>query len=119
MKTCPYCQSTERQVKAGLNDSGSQRYKCQQCQRHYTPQQKTHGYADALRQKAIQLYVDGVNFRRIGRIVGVSHQSVINWVNAHADQLPLASPQPTNAPEVVELDEWFTFVEKKKTSSTS
>ena len=65
------------------------------------------------------LYVDGVNFRRIARTLGVNHQSVINWVNAHATQLPAEPPLPAGKPAVAELDELFTFVGSKKTSSTS
>ncbi len=37
---CPYCQATDRQVKAGRTSSGNQRYKCQVCQRRYTPEPK-------------------------------------------------------------------------------
>ena len=49
--------------------------------------------------------------RRIGRVLGVNHQSVANWVKAYAAQLP-AAPVPSEV-ETVELDELFTFVEKK------
>ena len=69
------------------------------------------------RMRAIQLYVEGMNLRRIGRLLGVHQRSVANWVNAHAQQLPSA-PVPSE-PEVVELDELFTFVTQKKTKSMS
>ena len=59
------------------------------------------------------MYVDGMNLRRIGRHLGVSPQSVANWVNAHAAQLPPA-PLPDRV-ETVEMDELFTFIEEKKT----
>ncbi|MEB2287653.1 MAG: helix-turn-helix domain-containing protein [Anaerolineae bacterium] len=100
MKPCPYCQSTERQVKAGCNGSGSRRYKCQTCQRKYTPEPKAIGYPDAVRRQAIQLYVDGMSFRRIARTLGVAHRSVINWVNAYADHLPEQPPVPAGDLEV-------------------
>ncbi len=118
MKECPYCQATDRQVKAGRTEVGSQRYKCQQCGRRYTPQPKEHGYPDSLRQQAVRLYVDGMNFRRIGRQLGVHHQSVINWINAYVAQLPDTSPLPAEV-TVVEQDELFTFIQQKKTKSTS
>lgn len=35
---CPYCKAIDRQVKAGRNSSGSRRYQCRHCLRHYTPQ---------------------------------------------------------------------------------
>ena len=116
MNTCPYCQASSRQVKAGKQPSGSQRWKCQRCQRRYTPEPKEQGYPAEVRQQAVKLYVDGLNYRRIGRILGVDHKSVMNWVKAHADQLPPA-PVPKQV-ENAELDELFTFVGKKKTTST-
>lgn len=116
---CPYCHRTERQVKAGLNASGSQRYKCQRCQRKYTPEPAPYGYRDEFRRQAIQMYVDGMNFRRIARTLGIAHRSVINWVNAHAAQLPDQPPVPAAELDVNELDELFTFVGNKKTKSMS
>ena len=71
MSECPYCQRSEKQVKAGRNESGSQRYRCQVCQRKYTPEPKVQGYSDEVRRQALQLYVDGMNFRRIGRTLGI------------------------------------------------
>ena len=116
MNTCPYCQASNRQIKSGKQESGSQRYKCQACGRRYTPEPSEQGYPAALRQQAVKLYLDGLNYRRIGRLLGVDHVSVMNWVKAHADQLPPA-PRPEQV-ENAELDELFTFVGKKKTKST-
>lgn len=109
---CPKCGATERQVKSGFNESGSQRRKCQLCAKRYTPEPVEQGYSDEIRLQAVQMYVDGMNLRRTARHLGVSPQSVANWVDAHAAQLP-ASPQPEKV-ETVEMDELFTFIEKKK-----
>ena len=113
---CSYCDQTTQQVKVGLTASGSQQWKCKHCQRKYTPLPKAQGYPDALRQQAVQVYVDGLNFRRIARHLGVHHQTVINWVNAQVDTLPDRPPLP-EAVVVVEQDELFTFVGSKKTKS--
>jgi len=115
MHTCPYCQRQDRQVKNGINASGSQRWKCQWCQRKYTPEPRQHGYPDSLRQQAVKLSVEGINYRRSGRLLGVDHKTVINWVKTHTDHLPPAPlPQDVNNAELAEL---FTFVGHKKTSS--
>jgi hypothetical protein len=66
----------------------------------------------------VRLYQEGVNFRRIGRVLGVNHQSVINWINSYHASLPASEPALA-APEVVELDELFTFVGSKKRKPTS
>lgn len=119
MITCPHCQRTDQQVKVGHTASGSQRYLCKVCQRKYTPEPKPQGYPEAIRRQAIQMYVDGGNFRRIGRVLGITHRTVMNWVNAYGARLPERPPQPNDPPEVNELDELFTFVGQKKTKSTS
>jgi len=62
----------------------------------------------------VQLYVDGMNLRRIGRHLGVHHQSVANWVKAHAEKLP----EVPEKVEKAEMDELFTFIGDKKTQST-
>src|SRR5690348_1918047 len=115
---CPYCGQETRQVKAGRNyKSGTQRYQCRHCLRHYTPEPKGAGYSGETRLQALKLYVDGMNLRRIARHLGVNHQSVANWVNAHAAQLPPA-PEPERV-ETIEMDELHTFIEDKKTRPTS
>jgi transcriptional regulator with XRE-family HTH domain len=40
---CPYCGAVDKQIKAGRNRSGSNRYQCRHCLRHYTPR-PTGGY---------------------------------------------------------------------------
>jgi len=75
------------------------------------------GYSEDVRQQALRMYIDGVNFRRIGRFLGVHHQTVINWVNACAEEVPDA-PVPKEVDDV-EMDELFTFIGSKKRRSTS
>lgn len=118
MNSCPYCQATTKQHKIGRTKAGSQRWRCLHCGKRYTPEPKTQGYDDVTRQQAVKLYGDGMNFRRIARHLEVNHQTVINWVNAYIATLPSQASQPQDV-GVVELDELFTFVRKKKTSATS
>ena len=118
MITCPHCHRTTSQVKVGLTPSGSQRYLCHHCQRKYTPHPKDPGYPESLRHQALQLYVDGMNLRRIARHLGIVHQTVANWVNARAASLPDHPPQPDTT-TVVEQDELYTFVTAKKTKPMS
>jgi transposase len=114
MNTCPHCQAQDQTVKAGRTKAGSQRYHCKRCQRTYTPEPKASGYEETVRQQAVRLVADGMNYRRAARQLGVNHQSVINWVNAAVAQLP-AAPLP-NQVAVIEMDELYTFVERKKRS---
>jgi transposase-like protein len=86
------------------------------CQRKYTPEPKQPGYPASLRKRAVEMYVDGGNFRRIARHLKVNHQTVANWVAEHAEALP-AAPVPEKVKDA-EMDELFTFIGTKKTRST-
>ena len=111
----------DQTVKDGKNGSGSQRYKCKACGRHFTPEPNEIGYGLDMRQQAVEMYVDGQNYRRTGRNLRVNHQSGVNWVKAAAQKAldaPLVRPK-VDEDTVVELDELFTFVGEKKTKSTS
>jgi len=112
MIACPKCHRTERQNRAGKTEAGSQRYRCMFCQIKYTPEPKPWAYPEEVRQKAIQMYVDGMNLRRIARHLGVHHRTVSLWVKARAAQLP-DPPAPDEVKEA-ELDELFTFSGDKK-----
>ena len=119
MIKCPHCERADEQVKAGVNPSGSQRYKCKVCHKKYTPERKRQGYSEEIRQEGVRQAVDGGNYRRIGRTLGVDHQTVANWVKAASEQLPDRPPLPEGELTVNELDEVFTFIGAKKTKSTS
>ena len=116
MHQCPHCESTERQVKSGFNRTGSQRLQCQACRRQYTPRPNPLGYDEKTREAALKLYLEGNGFRRIGRLLGVNHQSVANWVTAAHARLPAQAggEGAPAAPETLEVDELFTFVGSKK-----
>jgi len=59
-----------------------------------------------------------MNLRRIARHLGVVHQTVANWVVAHAATLPDTPPQPETV-SVIEQDALYTFIQTKKTKSIS
>ena len=117
MQTCPRCHQTTRQNRSGKTLSGSQRYLCMHCRCKYTPEPKQHGYPDDMRKQAVQMYVDGMNLRRIARHLGIHHRTVSLWVQASAASLP-AAPVPKEV-KTAEMDELFTFIGNKKTGSTS
>jgi transposase len=87
------------------------------CKIKYTPEPKAWAYGEEMRQKALELYVDGISLRRIARHLGVHHRTVSLWVQAKAARLPQA-PVPEEV-KVAEMDELFTFIGEKKSQSTS
>jgi transposase-like protein len=87
--------------------------KCTECGCYFTPDPKPMGYDQATKERAIRLYLEGLSFRGIGRVLSVHYLSVINWVNAAAAQLPEQVTDNTPA-DTVETDELYTFVGKKR-----
>lgn len=83
---CPKCQSTEH-VKSGII-KGRQRYKCKQCSYYFTVQKLGKRIDDYYVTKALQLYVEGVSYREIERLLGISHVSVMNWVKTYGIKRP-------------------------------
>ena len=114
---CPECEEKKHQHKNGKTKAGSQRYRCYACGYSYTPEKKAQGYGQALRQKAIKMYVGGSGLSRTGRQLGVHHQTVANWTKTQAEQLPDA-PVPAQV-KAAEFDEIFTYIGDKKTESIS
>ena len=114
---CPTCKEQTKQIKAGNNTSGSQRWRCKHCQKNYTPQPNPLGYSQELKTMAFRMYVEGNSLRGIGRILKIHHQTVANWIEESATQLP---PGPFPDPiEIGELDELYTFTGDKKTDISS
>ena len=80
---CPYCHNVEKQVKAGRNLSGSQRFLCTTCRKKYTAEPKLNGYPDGMKKEIVLLALQGNSFRAIGRKMGINPQTVVNWINAY------------------------------------
>jgi len=77
---CPHCHSSHRQIKWGRTSAGSQKYRCHGCERVYTPMRKSCGYSVETCEAARRMYEEGQSCRRIALLLGVHHQSVINWI---------------------------------------
>jgi hypothetical protein len=100
---------------------GSQRFQCQECRRQYTPMPRPLGYDEKTKEAALKLYLEGNGFRRIGRLLSVNHQSVVNWVNAFHTKLRAKEqllPIPGKV-STLEVDELFTFIGTKKSQHSS
>lgn len=87
------------------------------CQIKYTPEPKEWAYDEETRRKALEMYVDGMNLRRIARHLGTHHRTISLWVKEKVASLPEA-PVPEEVQDA-EMDELFTFIGEKKNVSTS
>ena len=63
---------------------------------------------------ALGLYLEGMGFRAIGRVLKISYGTVYQWVKKWGEEATLVSS--TQAVEVIELDELHTYIGSKKTT---
>ena len=83
---CPNCNS-EHCIKSGIIKE-RQRYKCKDCSYFFTVNKLGKKIDDYYVNKALQLYLEGLTYREIERILGVSHVSIINWVKKYNIKRP-------------------------------
>lgn len=108
---CPECKSDH------INKNGhrgqKQNYICVNCGRQFIHSQETKGYSDDVKRSCLKMQVNGLGFRGIERVTGVSRTTIMDWVKQVGKLLP-DSYNPETIPEVGELDELETFVGQKK-----
>ncbi len=46
------------------------------------------GYSDEFKRECLKMYVNGMGLRAIGRVKGVSHVAIMNWVREVGELLP-------------------------------
>jgi transposase-like protein len=108
---CPGCGGIDL-IKRGRK-GGHQRYQCRMCNRYSTDSQPR--FTDDTRRKAIDMYMNSMGIRAIGRVLGASPAAVLKWIRKeHAAIRPVADTAPhTSTPDVIEMDEIYTYVQKK------
>ena len=108
---CAQCGSA-RIVKNGRSRHGHQRFKCRAC--GVTFGDLDHRRVEpGLRENALRHYVKGVGLRATERLVGVSHNSVMNWVREEVAGQALAQVDAAEI-DTIEADELWTYVGKKR-----
>jgi transposase-like protein len=85
-RTCPKCDS-EYFIKSGVVNN-RQRYHCKSCGYYFTVFKEGKRIDSYYVTKALQLYLEGISYREIERILGISHVSVMNWVRQHGIHRP-------------------------------
>jgi transposase-like protein len=110
---CPRCKKNEA-IKNGIV-RGLQRWKCKQCGCNYT-QSEPPGYPRWMRRRALELYLEGVGFRGIGRLLGVTNVTVLYWIRELGEAVEKIRETVKSPSEVqiVELDEMWHYVQKKR-----
>jgi len=109
---CPKC-SSNNNCKDGFV-LGRQRYLCKNCRRRYSVNKKSDVKSIETRKLALQMYLEGLGFRAIGRVLGINYATVYYWVKEWGSKVSL--PKSDTVVEVIELDEMHTYVGSKKTT---
>lgn len=114
MKFCPNCNS-QKNIKSGIINN-RQRYKCKDCGYFFTVEKLGKKIDDYYVNKALQLYLEGLTYREIERILGISHVSVMNWVKKYNIKRPSNSKyHPTyKILTIAELAVYFSNVSNLK-----
>jgi len=84
--SCPKC-SKEELIKSGVI-KGRQRFNCKTCNYSFTVLKQGKSIDPYYVIKSLQLYIEGISFREIERILGISHVSVMNWVKKYNIKAP-------------------------------
>jgi hypothetical protein len=96
---------------------GVPKWKCQDCLRQ-TSFKPPRGEPLWKKETAVLLYTLSMN--AIAKQLGVSTPSILNWIRAHAaTHAPRPQPDPGENVVVMELDELWHFLQKKRTSCGS
>lgn len=109
---CPDCKSSKA-VKNG-HRQGKQSYLCRDCGRQFRKNPQFQGYSAEVKDLCVKMSLNGMGFRDIERVMGINHNSVINWVRQAEAAIP---DENYEIPEIAQVDEMQTFVGVKKTRS--
>jgi len=66
-----------------------------------------------MKRQALELYLEGLGFRSIGRVLGVSHVAVYQWIKLFGESIEHLKSD--NDIKIMELDEMHTYIGSKKT----
>jgi hypothetical protein len=111
---CPKCQN-ERVVKSGIVNE-RQRYTCKTCRYAFTVFKLGKKIDEYYVTKALQLYLEGLSYREIERIIGVSHVTISNWVKSYNVQRP-PHPKFHSTYKILNHDELQVYLKNKENLS--
>jgi len=108
---CPKCQSNVFCKNGRVHNR--QRYLCKKCNYHYTVSQRSGTGNLSTKRQALELYLEGLGFRSIGRILNFSNVTILKWIRAFGEQLTKVKAE--RSVRVMEIDEMHSYIGSKKT----
>jgi transposase-like protein len=116
MEICKFCGGKEL-VKNGIVLK-KQRYKCKTCGKNGLEGDERVKYDFVKKLKVVKMYLEGIGIRSIERLEGVPNTLIIKWIRRFSGDLKaeLAAveiPNEVKKIEILEVDELFSYVQKK------
>ena len=109
--SCPKCKE-KNIVKSGIINE-RQRFLCKNCNYYFTVKKLGKQIDDYFVTKALQLYLEGLSFREIERIIGVSHVTISSWIKKYNLKRPPHSDFHTSY-KVFKQNELIEFIQKEE-----
>jgi transposase-like protein len=105
-------------IKYGKTKDGKQRYRDTYTKDVFIVE--TDRLSKGFKLLCVFLYINGLSFRRLGKIFDVSHVTIYNWVNLYSTEIS-SKYSLSNVRQItdIEVDEMFTYIGKKKTKFIS
>jgi len=110
---CRHCGS-EKTRKNGVS-KGDQRYKCNDCGRTFSGTPPKH--SEQKKRMAVWMTLNGVGIRKTAMLLNTNHVNVLKWLRkAHENMqafLEYSRSDYSEEIDIIELDEIYTFVQKR------
>ena len=109
--SCPKCLQNNV-VKSGIVKE-RQRFLCKDCNYYFTVKKIGKQIDDYYVTKALQLYLEGLSFREIERIIGVSNVTISSWIKKYNIKRPPLSEFHSTY-KVFKQNELIAFMQNEK-----
>lgn len=118
--SCSHCGSSRYQKNG--SSKGIQRYICKECGRYFTNTSRK--FTQDTREEALRMYLNNVGIRKIALFLGASPAGVLKWLRKASQDLSqrlkrAASQVEEQLPDVIEMDEIYTYVQKNAKGQSS
>jgi transposase-like protein len=85
---CPHCAGTDLR-KNGKCTNGTQRYFCKSCQKQFRLDYRYNACKQGIKEKIIEMALNSSGVRDIGRVLGISKDTVISVIKKNSKNQPL------------------------------
>jgi len=96
----------------GKTRNKKQKYQCKDCRRQFITDYSYQGCRREISSLIVKMTLNGSGIRDISRVLAISTNTILKAIRLAAGKLPPL--RPPNHAQTVELDEFWSFVGKKK-----